>query len=329
MKTIFFGTPTTAVPYLEHLYKNHEIVAVVTQTDKPAKRGQHIQKSPVKEWAITHNIPVIQPATLKDPIFLEQLQKTQAELGIVVAYGKILPKAIIEIFSRGIYNIHFSLLPQLRGAAPIQWAIIHGDKKTGVSLFRISETLDTGNILSQKEIEIDPQENTISLENKLIALGIQVMDESIQKIENNQIEGLEQRGLSTHAPLIKKEHTQIHWNKPALEIEQLIRGLIKIGAYCTLPSQKHLKIFQAHRIEKIIPPLQNLSPQNSASTPPFTNDKTDPPGTICAFERGRGFIVKCEPEYLFITQVQPEGKRTMNAWSFLQGSQLKIKDPLL
>jgi len=173
MRTIFWGTPQAAVPFLDHLNRKKQIAGVVTRTDKPSARGLNLQKSPVKIFAEEHGLPVLQPDKLKDADFLKNLASWKADLGIVVAYGKILPKEVIQIFSKGLINVHFSLLPRLRGAAPIQWAILQGEENTGVSTFKISESLDSGNLIVQKKIGISKADNAVTLEEKLIPLGIQ------------------------------------------------------------------------------------------------------------------------------------------------------------
>ena len=187
MKIIFFGTPEAAVPFLEAL--STKAVGVVTQPDKPGKRGQEIQKSPVKIAAEKQGIPVFQPADLKDPAFASRIAESKADAGIVVAYGKILPPAVISAFPKGIYNIHFSLLPELRGAAPIQWAILRGFKKTGVCAFKIAESLDTGEIFSRREVEISETDDAVSLEKKLIPLGVETLEETLQALQSGRKTG--------------------------------------------------------------------------------------------------------------------------------------------
>lgn len=326
MRIVFWGTPETALPFLEFLYKQVQVLAVVTQTDKAAKRGQKIQKSPVKQFAEEKQIPVLQPADLKNSHFLTELSDLKPEAGIVVAYGKILPKEVIWIFPKGIFNIHFSLLPHLRGAAPIQWAILRGDKKTGVTCFKISETLDTGNMVAQKEIEILPSDNAVTLEERLILLGIQTLQETLLALKNGTLSEKPQIGESSYAPLIKRENAKIDWNKPAEEIARQVRALVKIGAFTCLPSNKILKILKAE-------------PSPSPSSSPLKGEEIQPSssppagegwgeGKICGIEKGQGFFVKCKIGTVLVTKVQLEGKKEMDAWSFLQGSRLKIGEQL-
>lgn len=326
MKIIFWGTPQTSVPFLDFLYQHANVLTVVTQTDKPSSRGQKIHKSPAKLFAEEKRIPVLQPNSLKDEKFISQLALLKPEVGIVIAYGKILPREVIRLFPNGMYNIHFSLLPHLRGGAPIQWSILHGDEKTGVTIFKISETLDSGNIIIQKAIGISPNDNAITLEEKLIPLGISALEELMSQIQNGKIKEKPQVGELTFAPLIKKEDAEIDWNKPAEEIARKVRALIRLGAFCRLPNDKILKI---HCAELQNAPIQ-LPPkslQEDAAIPKESGrdfSSQDLPGTLCGLEKGRGFFVKCDVGTLLIIKVQLEGKKEMDAWTFLQGSRLQI-----
>lgn len=287
MKVVFWGTPEVSVPFLDFLCRRETVVNIVTQPDKPSRRGQKIQKCPVKLFAGKKNISVLQPASLKDASFLSALSALKPEAGIVVAYGKILPKEVIQLFPKGIFNLHFSLLPHLRGAAPIQWAILRGDKKTGVTSFRISESLDTGNIIAQKEIGISEQDNSVTLEEKLIPLGILVLEETLNLIQNNAIVENPQTGEATFAPLIKKEDTKINWNKPAEEIARQVRALVKIGTFTILPNGKILKILKAEA-------------QSPSASPPFQGGNY--PHSISPLQRGRrkgGCFGTCIRKYLW------------------------------
>lgn len=311
MKIVFWGTPEAAVPFFEYLTRERsrpfpaEIVAAVTQPDRPAHRGKDLQKSPVKLLAEKHGIPVLQPADLKDPEFAAKLKELMAEAGIVVAYGRILPAGVISAFPKGIFNIHFSLLPELRGAAPIQWAILSGLKKTGVCSFKISETLDTGDIFSRREVELAPDETAFTLEQKLIPLGIETLEETLRAIESGRTHGESQSGISTYAPRIKKEDAKIDWQAPAQETDRKIRALIRLGAFCAAPDGKTLKILLAKPVESALP---------------------GDIGTVAGIDGKNGFVIKCGSGGLRILRVQPEGKKEMDAWSYLQGHSLKPGD---
>ncbi|MBI2915257.1 MAG: methionyl-tRNA formyltransferase, partial [Elusimicrobia bacterium] len=194
LKLTFFGTPETALPFLKMLWEKKAVVSVVTQPDKPAHRGQIVQKSAVKSFVEEKGLPVFQPMDLRDPAWIRRLSETKPEAAVVVAYGRLIPKEVLEIFPLGLYNVHFSLLPALRGAAPIQWAIWRGESKTGVSIFKISETLDTGNILCQSEIPISKQDDAFTLEEKLVLSALQTLKNALSLIEEGQTQGRPQTG---------------------------------------------------------------------------------------------------------------------------------------
>ncbi len=302
VKTLFLGTPETAVPYLKFLLDKTRVVGALTQPDRPAKRGQVLQKSPVKIFAEEHGIPVIQPINLKDPDFIKQIQSLQPEAGIVVAYGRILPKEVIALFPKGVYNIHFSLLPELRGAAPMQWAILRGYDKTGVCSFKIAETLDTGEIMSRREVLIAPDDTAITLENKLVPAGLETLEDTLKAIDEGKLVGQKQEGPSTYAPLIKKEDAKISWNDSAQEIDRKIRGLLRIGAFCSTENGEIIKICKAS-------PLESSNSKN--------------PGTVTKIDGKNGIVIECGKGALQVIRIQPQGKKEMDAWAYLQGHPMK------
>lgn len=308
MRTVFWGTPRAAVPFLEHLSAHEEVVGVVTRPDKPSQRGQQVHASPVKALAEGRKIRVLQPTDLRDPMFLAELSLLKPELGIVVAYGRLLPAEVIRLFPKGLFNIHFSLLPHLRGGAPIQRAILNGDARTGVTAFRIVETLDAGPIAVQQSIGVSSHDNAVSLEEKLVSLGLLALEELLGRLHAGTVEETPQAGESTAAPLIRKEELKIDWRRPAEEIERRVRAFVRPGVHGLLPDGKWLKLLRAeHR------------PAESG---------TAEPGLIRSIERGRGFVVECGIGQLLVLRVQSEGKKETDAWSFLQGSRLKPGDRL-
>jgi methionyl-tRNA formyltransferase len=309
MRTVFWGTPQAAVPFLERLCALEDVVGVVTRPDKPSQRGQQVHASPVKALALQKNFPVLQPVQLKDPAFLSALEALKPEVGIVVAYGRILPKEVIALFPKGLFNIHFSLLPRLRGAAPIQWAIINGESRSGVTSFRIDESLDTGRIAVQKSIGVSEHDNELTLEEKLVSLGILAMEETLSGIRSGTLAETEQAGESTVAPLLRKEDFAIDWSRPAEEIARRVRGLVRPGMHCRLPDGKMLKILRAEPVAGGGDASEN--------------------GLVRSIERGRGFVVKCGIGQLLVLRVQSEGKKEADAWSFLQGARLKPGDRLV
>ncbi len=315
MNVIFWGTPKVAVPFLDFLRGRIPVTAAVTQPDAPADRGMKLQPPPVKVFAQSQNIPVLQPEKLKDPAALEAVRALKPELGIVVAYGKLIPRPIIDLFPKGLFNVHFSLLPRLRGAAPMQRAILEGDAQTGVTIFQLTEALDAGDILIQKSAPLAETDDADTLENKLVSLGLLALGEAIDLVQTGRARLTPQQGAPTFAPLLSKEDARIHWDRPAKEISRQVRGLIRMGAFAGLPGGKSLKIFECE-------PVSASSDSASAAA------KDAAPGAILRFERRRGFVVKCRQDALLVLRVQPEGKKPSDAWSFLQGARLKEGDQL-
>ena len=314
MKTLFLGTPALAVPFLELMARESELTAVVTTPDEPAGRGYAVQAPPVKRAAEKLKLPVLQPADLKSPELLSHLQSLTPDVGVVVAYGKILPTPLLKVPVHGYLNVHFSLLPAYRGAAPIQRALMQGEKRTGVTLFWLDEGMDSGPIFLQKEIPIAEEDDAETLREKLITLGLEALQEALAQIKKGQIVRKPQSGPVSLAHSLKKDEGKIDWNKSAIEIVNLIRGTTPWpGAYTLISvgSKVHrLKLLKARAISTI-PDVK------SAET-----------GGVAALDKGRGFVVKCSRDFLQIIHVQPEGKRPMSAWEFWQGARMKLGDKL-
>jgi len=227
MKSVFLGTPDFAVPSLEHMIAaGHGVVTVVTQPDRPKGRKQELIPSPVKAAALRHGIPVFQPERIRRPEAIEYLRALQPEIMIVVGYGQIIPRVVIDIAPRGIINVHASLLPELRGAAPIQWAIARGGKTTGVTTMQIDEGLDTGGILMQSETAIDPNETAVELSPRLAVDGAQLLVRTLAGVECGNLPVAPQdSSRATWAPILKKDDGRINWTRSAHEIHDHIRGL--------------------------------------------------------------------------------------------------------
>jgi len=227
MKSVFLGTPDFAVPSLEHMIAaGHGVVTVVTQPDRPKGRKQELIPSPVKAAALRHGIPVFQPERIRRPEAIEYLRALQPEIMIVVGYGQIIPRVVIDIAPRGIINVHASLLPELRGAAPIQWAIARGGKTTGVTTMQIDEGLDTGGILMQSETAIDPNETAVELSPRLAVDGAQLLVRTLAVVERGSLPAAPQdSSRATWAPILKKDDGRINWTRSAHEIHNHIRGL--------------------------------------------------------------------------------------------------------
>ena len=244
MRIVFMGTPAFAVPCLERLLQDgHEVVGVFTQPDKPKGRGYAMTPPPVKQAALKAHIPVFQPSSVKTEQALTQLRALAPELIVVVAYGKILPKAVLELPKYGCINVHASLLPRLRGAGPIQWAILRGDQKTGVTTMYMDVGLDTGDMLLKKEIEIGEDETAGELHDKLSELGAQLLSDTLYALQTGNLQRIQQQDSeSTYAPMLDKSLCPIDWSKSAQEIHNQIRGLSPWPVAVTSLQGKRMKI---------------------------------------------------------------------------------------
>ena len=306
MKIVFMGTPDFSVEPLKALVKaGHDVSLVLTREDKKRNRGE-LSPTPVKELALSLNIPVLTPSKMKDEALLERLKSENADFFVVVAYGKILPKAILDIPKFGCVNIHASLLPEYRGAAPIQWSIVDGKEKTGITTMLMDEGLDTGDILKQYEIKIDKKETGGSLFDKLAVLGGEAIVDTIANFDS--IVPIPQGEATTeYAKMISKSMGEIDFNKTAVEIERLIRGMNPWPSAYTRYQGKVLKIWEAEVAENISElPNINLSENY---------------GKIYSIN-SRIFII-CNQSILEVLSLQLEGKKRMSAKDFLLGREIK------
>ncbi|MDD3141830.1 MAG: methionyl-tRNA formyltransferase [Lachnospiraceae bacterium] len=303
MKVIFMGTPDFAVGTLERLIEaGHEIVLVVTQPDKPKGRGKEMQYTPVKEAAMKYRIPVFQPIKIREAQSIEKLGGFGADIMVVVAFGQILPKEILDMTPYGCINVHASLLPKYRGAAPIQWAIINGEEVTGVTTMQMDVGLDTGDMILKKEIPIMRNETGGSLHDKLAEAGAVLCVETLARLEQKNVSPVPQGESPTgYAGMLDKKSGAIEWNKDAVVIERLIRGLNPWPSAYTCWDGKIMKIWEA----KVC--LQ---------------DTNEVPGTIVAIEKNT-FYVQTGKGQLEIKEIQLPGKKRMEAGAFLRGYQLK------
>lgn len=305
LNTIFFGTPEIAVPFLQRTHELTHVQLVVTQADKPRGRGMEISACPVKKHAQSLGLPVLSPDKLKDSF--DEIAKVPFDLGIVVAYGKIFRPNFIALPKFGLINVHFSLLPHLRGAAPVQQALIQGYTQTGVSTFWINEGMDDGPLFLQKQLAIDPQDNAQTLFEKLTALGLDALQETLLQLEQGHIHRTAQQGTPTLAPMLQKEDALLC---PAqLSAEQLhnrVRGLA-CGPKPKMPFVHNGKT------EWLQLRSTMLSTQDSAAAP----------GTVLAIERERGILVKCKEGALWLKEVQPAGKNPMSGEAFANGRGIK------
>lgn len=299
------GTPDFAAVALKTLYLSHEeIVCVVTQPDRPTGRHALVTPSKVKVEASKLGLNVIQPEKASDPEFIEKIRMLKPDAIVVAAYGKILKKELLDIPRYGCINIHASLLPRWRGAAPVAWAIIAGDEISGVSIMQMSEGVDTGDILLTKSIYITKDETSASLFKKLSFIGADLIDEALKKLEKGELKPIKQDNrLATYAPMLKKEMGHIDWNMTAIRIERRIRGFFPWPGAFTYSNGKLIKIISASLYDGFTKPPEAY-----------------PTGTILT-ESGRMFV-KCLDCWLEILKLQPSGKNVMNATDFLRGNRI-------
>jgi len=301
------GTPQFAVPSLDILIKNgHEISAVVTVPDKPKGRGQKLGVSEVKQYALDNNLKVLQPVKLKDENFLNELKALQPDLIIVVAF-RILPSVIFDIARYGIFNLHGSLLPKYRGAAPINWAIINGDKETGVTTFFLKEKVDTGNVILQAKLEIGENDTFGEIYEKLSSIGANLVLETVREIEKGEVKILEQKDEhSSPAPKIFKEDCRIDWSKSSEEIHNFVRGLSPHPTAWTTLDGKIFKIYRTMRTE---------------------NTSNSPAGILV--KEGKRLFVNTNDNMLEILELQLEGKKRVKAIDFLNGMDMSKEHRLV
>lgn len=302
MKIVFMGTPDFAGGALEALIAaGHEIVAVYTQPDKPKGRGKEVQMTPVKEVALRHSIPVYQPERIKNADEVAKLKAIPADIFVVAAFGQILSQEILDIPKFGCVNIHASLLPKYRGAAPIQWAVIDGEEKTGITIMQMNAGCDTGDILYTKEYVLDKKETGASLFDKLMVLGAEAIVEALPLIEAGKLTPIPQNDAeSTHAAKLTKELGQLDFHKPAVVLERLVRGLNSWPSAYTKFRGKQLKIWEAEVVEA-----------------------SGEPGTVVAVDKN-SFTIATKEGGLRVLALQIEGKKRMDTKDFLLGYPVSV-----
>ena len=304
MKLIFMGTPDFSVGTLEALIAaGHEITLVVSQPDKPKGRGHELAPTPVKETALKHGLKVFQPKRLKDPETIRTLEETPADAIVVIAFGQIVPASILHMKKYGCINVHGSLLPKYRGAAPIQWAVIDGERESGVTIMQMDEGLDTGDMLLKGSVVLDEKETSGSLFDKLSALGASLCVEALEKLEKGELTPEKQGESPTeYARMLTKEMGELDFSRDAVTLERLIRGFNPWPSAYTRLGDKTLKIWAADVCEKKDPKKQ--------------------PGTVTEVAK-QDFTVACGEGALKITELQLQGKKRMDAAAFLRGYHLE------
>ena len=303
MRIVFMGPPDFSVPTLEALVASeHEVVGVVTQPDKPKGRGKEIHMSPVKECALQHNIPVYQPVRARDEAFVDEMRALNPDVMVVIAFGQILPKSLLELPKYGCVNIHASLLPKYRGAAPIQWAVINGDEETGITTMMMDVEMDTGDILEKTVVKLDPEETGGSLFDRLSLLGGDLILSTLSKLEKGEITPVPQdHEKATYVKKISKSMGDIDWTMDAVSIERLVRGLNPWPSAFTRWNGKMLKIWEA----KVLP----------------DPDVKLPCGSVISAS-DEGLKIQTGAGVLCVTSLQLEGKKRMDTAAFLRGYQV-------
>lgn len=304
MRIVFWGTPDFAVPSLRALLgEMHDVIAVVTQPDRPAGRGRALRASPVKQVALQEMIPVLQPVRARSPDFVEELRQFAADVNVVVAYGQILPQVVLEMWPHGSINVHASLLPELRGAAPINHAIDRGYAKTGVTIMRMVEAMDAGPVLLQVEEPIGADETASDLWARLSEIGAEALIETLALIEAADIVPIEQdEARATYAPRIGRADARIDWTRSAEQVARRIRAMDAVPGAWTLHRAAELKLFR---------PLVAASDAHGAV-----------PGTVVDVEphnAAEGMLVACADGAVWVREVQAAGKRRMTAAEWLRG----------
>ena len=307
MKIVFMGTPDFAKESLEAVYNaGHEILAVVTNPDRPKGRGMKLVASPVKEFALEKNLKIYQPEKVKNNVgFIEEIKRFKPDVICVVAYGKILPKEILEISRLGCINVHGSLLPQYRGAAPIQWAVLNGDKTTGITTMYMDTGMDTGDMILKEKIEIGEDDTTGDVWEKLSKIGANLLVKTLKQIEEGTAPRIPQGTDFSMAPMLDKEMSKIDWkNKDAKQIKNLVRGLNPImGTYSYLDGKK-IKFWKVDALQEEDSNVEN--------------------GTVIKADSKEGLYIKAKNGIIKVIEIQGENAKKMNIQDFLRGNKIEI-----
>jgi methionyl-tRNA formyltransferase len=309
LRLVYLGTPAFAVPTLERIVEaGHLVLEVVTQPDRPRGRGRELASSPVKDAALRLGLPVYQPERVRRPEAVEHLRALGADAMVIVGYGQIIPQNIIDLAPKGIINVHASLLPKYRGAGPIQWAIVNGETRTGVTTMRIDAGLDTGDMLLKGETEIGPDETAIELGKRLAKMGAELLVETLAKL-HSIIPEKQNPAQATHAPILKKEDGVIDWNQPAQAIHNRVRGLQPWpGAYTSFRGQ-----------------TVNISGAGLPACAQALHEPSIQPGSIRSV---KPLLVACSDGFLELHEVQIEGRKRISAADFANGQRLSENEIL-
>ncbi|NIO49164.1 MAG: methionyl-tRNA formyltransferase [Candidatus Aminicenantes bacterium] len=308
MKIVFFGSPALGLPSLKKLLEaGHSIALIITQPDRPSGRGKKLMPCPIKKAALDLNISFYQPVKIrKDQTALDKIKEIKPDLNVVVAYGQIIPSSIIYLPRYNSLNVHFSLLPKFRGASPVQWALLNGEEKTGITIFELNEKMDEGDILMQEEMNIFPDENAAELEDRLAQKGADLLIKTIAQID--KLKHIKQdHSQATYAPKISKEDGKIDWTKSSITIERQVRAFTPWPSAFTFFKDIRLKIHKGRKIEKEAPPGSSA-------------------GEILRIKK-EGIQVCCgEGGTYLIESLQPENRKRMDAYAFFLGAEIKPRD---
>jgi methionyl-tRNA formyltransferase len=308
LRTVFMGTPQFAVPSLAALAESVDVTLVLCNPDRPAGRGRSMASPPVKEEAMRRGIPVFQPEKVRHPDAVARIAAEAPDLIFVAAYGHILPKSILDIPRIGCINVHASLLPKYRGAAPINWAVARGESVTGITIMRMDEGMDTGPMLHVRELPIGGDDTAETMFSKLSILGAEALREALRKLREGMLEETPQdAALATYAPMLRKEHGRIDWSRPAGEVRNLVRGMTPWPSAFALHAGKTLKVLSSA-----------VSGESGAA---------GEAGEVVALGRD-GIAVACGEGILRLRVVQPEGGKAMDAWAYAQGRRVATGERL-
>jgi methionyl-tRNA formyltransferase len=308
LRTVFMGTPRFAVPSLAVLAESVDVTLVLCNPDRPAGRGRSVGSLPVKEDAVRRGIPVFQPEKARHPDAVGRIAAEAPDLIVVVAYGHILPKSILDIPRLGCINVHASLLPKYRGAAPINWAVSRGETVTGITIMRMDEGMDTGPTLHVREMPIGGEDTAETMYSKLSVLGAEALREALRKLREGTLDETPQdAALATYAPMLKKEHGRIDWSRPAGEVRNLVRGMTPWPSAFALHAGRTLKVLSS-----------DVAGESGAA---------GERGEVVALGRD-GIAVACGEGVLRLQVVQPEGGKTMDAWAYAQGRRVATGERL-
>ena len=310
MKIIFMGTPEFAVPSINMLVnEGYKVIAVVTQPDKPKGRGNKLAAPPVKEFALEHGITVLQPSKIKTPEFVEQIRELGPDLMVTAAYGKIISKELLDVPTLGCINVHGSLLPAYRGAAPIHWSIINGEKVTGITTMFTDVGLDTGDMLLKRELEIGPDMTAGELHDAMAVLGAEVLKETLIQLKSGTLVRKPQDdAVSSYAPIITKEVGLIDWNKPAQQVHNLVRGTNPWPGAYTFMNESKMRIWKTCVAD-------------------YDNNQKHCPGEIVKSD-DEGLLVKCSNGYIIIQELQFDSSKRMKVSDYLRGHKISIGEKL-